>query len=114
MGSSVLVITLLYFVSRALGKGIGTTIAGKFSNLPSKVKKNLPISFITQAGVAIGLAGLAFNQLTPLGYESEANIILIVVTLSVIIAEIFGPLLVKKAIFRAGEANSIENNFEAC
>jgi Kef-type K+ transport system membrane component KefB len=110
--SSVLIITMIYFVSRAFGKGIGTIIAGKLSNLPSKVKSNLPISFITQAGVAIGLAGLAFNQLTSLGFESEANAILIVVTLSVIIAEIIGPLLVKKAIFRAGEVNLADNKFE--
>ncbi|MHA1983737.1 MAG: hypothetical protein ACW967_05250, partial [Candidatus Hodarchaeales archaeon] len=109
LGSSVLVITLFYFVSRAIGKGVGCIIAGSISDLPPKVKNNLPISFITQAGVAIGLAGLAFNQLTPLGYESEANVILIVVTLSVIIAEIIGPLLVKKAIFRAGEVNLEEN-----
>ncbi|OLS27868.1 MAG: hypothetical protein HeimC3_01620 [Candidatus Heimdallarchaeota archaeon LC_3] len=110
IGTNLIIITLVYFIARAIGKIGGTFIMGIKTNLSPNVKNNLPLSFITQAGVAIGLAGLAFNELS-VDYPYEANLILIVVTISVIIAEIIGPLLVKRAIFRAGEAN-IQNNGE--
>jgi Kef-type K+ transport system membrane component KefB len=105
LSSSVLIITLFYFSARFVGKAGGSWLAGVFSNFPPKVKNNLPISLITQAGVAIGLAGLAFNELTSVGRANDASLVLTVVTISVIISEIIGPLLVKKAIFRAGETN---------
>lgn len=99
-----LIYALVYFISRALGKTIGSITAGKVSDMSDTVKKNLPLCLITQAGVAIGLAGLAFNELLNFGMQDEAELIINVIGVSVIIAEIIGPLLVKFAIIRSGEA----------
>ena len=103
----ILILAFLYFIGRAVGKAGGTWIAA--FNLPDKVKKNLPLTLITQAGVAIGLAGLAYNKLLEEGFLTESNLIINVIGVSVIFAEIVGPLLVKRAILNSGEAQVANN-----
>lgn len=95
---------IFYFLTRAIGKTIGSISAGNVSNMADSVKKNLPFCLITQAGVAIGLAGLAFNELVKNNMLHEAELVINIVGVSVILAEIIGPILVKYAIIRSGEA----------
>lgn len=111
IGSSILIIGIIAFILRFIGKTGGTWLAGLKSTLPAKVKQNLPLCLVTQAGVSIGLAGLAYDKLSQIGLEHEAIFILNAVAISVIIAEILGPIMVKKAIFRSGEVNGgIQNS----
>jgi hypothetical protein len=67
------------------------------------VKNNLPISLLTQAGIAIGLVGLAFQKLIELGRNEMAFFLINIVGVSVILSEIFGPFLLKEALNRSGE-----------
>ena len=103
----IFILALLFFLGRAFGKAFGTWITA--FNLSSKVRKNLPLTLITQAGIAIGLAGLAYNKLIEVSLFYEANLIINVVGVSVIFAEIIGPLLVKRAILNSGEAQVANN-----
>jgi len=102
----ILVLAIVYFTTRVLGKGIGAYSMGKVTGLPKKVRNNLPLCLVTQAGVAIGLAGLVYNELSAIGMTSEATLVINVTGIAVILAELIGPLLVKKAVFRSGEANT--------
>lgn len=97
-------IALAYFILRIVGKTIGIRITGALSKGDPCIWKNLPLGLVPQAGIAIGLAGLAFNRLTSLGQADAANLIINVIGVVVLIAEIIGPLAVKKAVFRTGEA----------
>jgi Kef-type K+ transport system membrane component KefB len=102
----VLFTILLYFFARAVGKSVGAVITSHFSKMPDKVTRYLPFSLLTQAGVALGLAAFAYSRLLELNIQAATDIailILDITAVSVLLAEIFGPLILKKALVKAGE-----------
>ena len=105
--SSALGLIILYLVFRGIGKGLGAYIAGSKIGLPKKVRNNLPFTLIPQAGVTVGLIALAYEALLSVGKTEEGLLILNVITGAVLISQIFGPLLVKKALFNAGEPEEL-------
>lgn len=89
---------LLFFVRMGgvfLGSYIGSSIAGA----TPQVKRLSWMAFITQAGIALGLAREVAVQFPDLG-TSFATLIISVVVLN----EVFGPLFLKSALKRVGEA----------
>lgn len=69
----------------------------------------LPLSLLTQAGVALGLVAFAYSRLIALNVQeaTDAAVLLLdIVAVSVLIAEIIGPLLLKIALTRSGEIKS--------
>ncbi len=90
----------LFFVRMAgifIGSYVGTTVAGA-------PKEHRPLSwmaYITQAGIALGLAREISVQFPDLG-ASFATLIIAVVVLN----EVFGPLFLKAALKRTGEAKT--------
>ncbi|GAB4574317.1 MAG: cation:proton antiporter [Anaerolineae bacterium] len=95
-----------YVVFRAIGKYGGTWVGARISGAIPSVRNYLGLALMAQAGVAIGLAldaGARFSALGPDG-ERLALLISTVVTSGVLVAEVLGPILVKAAIIRAGEA----------
>ena len=99
---------LIYFIARAIGKSVGSYSTARIAKMPETVMKNIPFSLLTQAGVAIGLAALAYSYLLNLNVPAATNtaiILLDVITVSVLLAEIVGPLLLKFALRKAGEIN---------
>jgi len=107
--SNLLMLTLLYFVARAIGKSVGSYSTARIANMPKNVTNNIPFSLLTQAGVAVGLAALAYSYLLNLNIPAATDtaiILLDVITVSVLIAEIVGPLLLKFALRRAGEIST--------
>ena len=81
---------------------------------------NIPISLFSQAGVALGLAAYAYSRLLAYeGAELTAIRLLEIVTVSVLIAEVVGPILLKFALTRAGEVGKnntrkLENGVQGC
>ena len=100
LGSGIFLV-LWYFALRFIGKLSGTFIATKGSNLPKNIKNNLHYFLITQGGIAIALAGLAFNQLLALNMQSEASLVITVVAFGVILSEFVGPLLLRFGIVQS-------------
>ncbi len=103
---SITALVFTFFLARALGKSFGAWSGATVANMPKNVRQYLPFSLLTQAGVALGLAALAFSRLNDLGTTKATDtaiLLLNIVTLSVIMTEIIGPLLVKWAIHRSGE-----------
>lgn len=95
----ILVMILVFVFSRVSGKVLGSWLGAKFSNAPTVVRRYLGICLLPQAGVSIGLAVLASQQFGPgLGH----TIIMVVMT-ATFAMEIFGPILVKAGVKKAGE-----------
>ncbi len=89
----------VYVLCRAVGKMGGAWFGGKWSKAPMVVRKYLGLCLLPQAGVAIGLAILASQQF---GSELGHTIVIVVMT-ATFLMEIFGPMLVKTGVKRAGE-----------
>lgn len=102
--SNALIIIIFYLSFRALGKAAGVISTGNLSGLDKKISKNLPQTLIPQAGVTIGLIALASNALISVGRDSEAVLLLNIITGAVLISQIIGPILVKRALFKIGES----------
>jgi Kef-type K+ transport system membrane component KefB len=97
---------VVYVIGRFVGKCSGTYVGARISGAGSNVRNYLGLALIAQAGVAIGLAREAGSRFSILGAEGVELALLIssVVTAGVLVAEVIGPILVKFAIIRAGEA----------
>lgn len=95
----IVLIGLVYIVSRCLGKYFGARISATLSKAQHSVRKYLGITLFPQAGVALGMA-LKAEALGVSGIVI-ANITLF----SVLIYELVGPFLTKVALTKAGEVN---------
>lgn len=91
-------IGLGYIVARVIGRVFGTYLFASFTDMSSKVKKNLGFGLLPQAGIAIGLATIAERNV-----GGDPGVITGIVLTGVIFFEIFGPLLLEKAINNVGE-----------
>ena len=95
---SVGLIGLLYIIFRVLGKFAGCLIGASVTDAEPVVKKYLGFTLIPQAGVAIGLAGLAMRVVPEYGPQIQT-----VVLCATVIYELIGPVVTKIALQKAGE-----------
>jgi Kef-type K+ transport system membrane component KefB len=94
---------LIYFMMRNLGKMAGVRAGALLSGASETLKRNLGLGLMPQAGVAIGLVFLL--QEYPLLAE-YSQIVTPVVLAGVVLSELIGPISLKFAVERAGEANN--------
>ncbi len=115
----VLAIAGVYLVFRAMGKWVGAFTSAKMVRAEPTVQKYLGFTVIPQAGVAIGLASTASSTLIAEGNSlvdelgnittagsqlvTYGGMILAIVLTSTVIYEIFGPIITKFALVKAGE-----------
>ena len=96
----IVLVGIVYILSRSAGKYSGAYISSKMSGCDETIVKNLGITLLPQAGVALGMASMAMKE-TSLG---DAGIIIANITLfAVLIYELIGPMLTKMALLRAGD-----------
>ncbi len=95
-------IGLVYFLARCIGKYGGAWLGGYLSGAGLLVRNFLGLALLPQAGVAIGLVFMinADPQLS-----SWSAIITPVVLAAVVLSELFGPLLARITIEKAGEGS---------
>lgn len=93
-----------YVVARAFGKIAGSALGAKVVGYPDVIVKNLGLGLLPQAGVAIGLAMIAKQQVPEIGGPLST-----VVLGGVFVYEIIGPVAAKMAIQRAGEIKGKES-----
>lgn len=99
-------IIIIYIISRIVGKLVGAQVAGRSLKAPVAIQKYLGFALLSQAGVAIGLAIYASNELSELpGGEKLGALAIVIITLTTIFFEIIGPIGVKYALTKAGEAH---------
>jgi len=91
---------IIFIVFRSIGKFSGTIVGGKISKSSLSVQKFTAGGLIPQGGIVIGLA-LVIKQ-NP-AFDSISDIILNVIIGATIIHEIFGPVISKFVLEKAGE-----------
>lgn len=97
----ILIVFVGYLVARSLGKYLGAFLGCKITKREKKITNFLGITLLPQAGVAIGMA----NQISSMDAfnNSTGNIIVTVVLCATLVYELFGPLLTKWSLNKAGE-----------
>ncbi len=86
-----------YIGARFMGKAIGSRLGAQLTNMPMSWKRNIGFALTPQAGVAIGLSVIAEQKL-PFAPGTITTLILG----AVVVFEIVGPVLVKRALTIAG------------
>lgn len=94
--------TIIYILSRALGKIGGAYIGGKLTKADPKVTKYLGFTLLPHSGVSLIFTGIAVNTMTTID-ASLAAIISGTIVSAAIINEIIAVLLAKTAFKWAGE-----------
>ncbi|MFK5883903.1 MAG: cation:proton antiporter [Candidatus Izemoplasma sp.] len=106
-------IGVVYIVVRVIGKVSGSHFSAKAVKAPPTVTKYLGWTLIPQAGVAIDMAltaDLAFVDLV--GYEYIGQTIMTIVLAATLFYEVFGLIVVKTALQRAGEIHAGEKGWD--
>ena len=100
-----LVIGVVYFLVRILGKYLGAWIGCRLAGKGPKVRNYLGLALIPQAGVAIGLAALGARELGgEMGHALET-----IILSSSVLYELIGPGSAKLSLWLSG---SYSNNLE--
>lgn len=94
---TIVIIGLVYIVSRCIGKYYGAGISSRLSKCDPNIVKYLGITLFPQAGVALGMA-IKAEELGGVGIVI-ANITLF----AVLVYELVGPALTKMSLLKAGE-----------
>lgn len=85
-----------YIISRSLGKYLGAYTSAKIRKCDDKTTKYLGITLLPQAGVALGMS------VTVMEIGEVGEIVRNIVLFSVLIYELFGPVMTKIALTKAG------------
>ncbi len=99
---------IMYIVGRAGGKVLGASMGARRAKAPENVRKYLGLSILSQAGLAIGLALIALQELSPLGAEGEAiaRTVIVTITATSVIFELVGPILTRYSLDKTGESGT--------
>ncbi len=92
----VLLIGIVYILTRSLGKYSGAYFSCAATGCSDQIKRQLGITLLPQAGVALGMALTAQTL-------SDGAVVRNVVLFSVLIYELVGPAMTKRALIAAGE-----------
>lgn len=93
----------LYILARSVGKYVGTFIGAQVVKAEPAIRKYLGVALLPQAGVAIGMAQLASTALPAYGAQIRT-----VVLCATLIYELFGPVMTKIALTKAGEIERVK------
>lgn len=96
--ASLLAVGVVYFVTRILGKYIGAFLGCLLAGKNKKVRNNLGLALIPQAGVAIGLAAMGARTLGGAMGDALETIILA----SSVLYELIGPACAKLSLYLSG------------
>ncbi len=96
----IVIIGIVYILSRCIGKYYGAKWSSKWSKCEEKVVKYLGITLFPQAGVALGMSAIVATS-PELG--GEGALIRNIVLFGVMIYELVGPAMTKWALNKAGE-----------
>ena len=100
---SVILIGVIYIISRSMGKYLGARFSSDLAHSPEMVRKYLGITLLPQAGVALGMCATAYRLLG----GAEGTLIRNIILFSVLIYELVGPSLTKWALTKAGDIQAI-------
>ncbi|MBE5747937.1 MAG: cation:proton antiporter [Clostridiales bacterium] len=96
----IIVIGLVYILSRSAGKYSGAFASAKLSKCDDNIVKYLGVTLLPQAGVALGMARMASSD-----FGADGALILQITLFAVLVYELIGPMLTKIALTKAGDIN---------
>lgn len=100
------IFTLVYIISRGLGKYFSARFGAKITNSPKTVQKYLGLTLLPHSGVSLVFTGIAVTTLSKSAPES-AQIIQGTIAAAAVINEIIAVIMAKKGFEWAGEFNKI-------
>ena len=103
--TSIWAIVLMYCVGRSAGKIAGCSLGSVMSKSETKITKYLGIALLNQAGVAVGLAFLASQELSG---SNLSGVIITLMATTTALFQILSPLGTQYAIKKAGEENQLQ------
>jgi Kef-type K+ transport system membrane component KefB len=95
---------VIFVLLRTLGKMSGAHIGARLANADKRVRRYTAGGLLPQGGIVIGLA-LRLNQMEAFAEISE--LLLTTIMGTAIIHELFGAMVAKRALFKAGELKGI-------
>lgn len=95
---AVIGIGLAYIAARSAGKILGATMGSTITHCSATIRKYLGITLLPQAGVALGMSMKATASM-----GDDGQLIRNIVLFAVLVYELFGPLMTKLALMKAGE-----------
>lgn len=95
---AVIGIGLAYIAARSAGKILGATMGSTITHCSATIRKYLGITLLPQAGVALGMSMKATSSM-----GDDGQLIRNIVLFAVLVYELFGPLMTKIALMKAGE-----------
>ncbi len=98
----------VYIIARCIGKYFGAMSSAKMTKCSPTIVKYLGITLFPQAGVALGMVTTVAgdNLISP----STANVVKFVILFAVLVYEIFGPVMTKWALTKAGDITEKPHN----
>ncbi len=97
-----ILIGVVYILFRSAGKYFGTRFSAQLTGCDKKTVDYLGATLLPQAGVALGMVSTVAND-EVLGGTSIANTVRFVILFSVLVYEMFGPVITKWALTKAGD-----------
>ena len=97
---AIVLIGVIYIISRSLGKYFGAASSAKFVKCSPQIVKYLGITLLPQAGVALGMSTIVANDPN---FAGAGNLIRNITLFAVLIYELFGPVFTRMALTAAGE-----------
>ena len=94
---SVILIGIVYILTRAAGKYFGAGISSRFMKCNENIVKYLGITLLPQAGVALGMS------VTAQSLDGSGTLIRNITLFAVLIYELVGPMFTKIALTKAGD-----------
>ncbi|MBP3479577.1 MAG: cation:proton antiporter [Oscillospiraceae bacterium] len=91
-----LIVGVIYILSRSAGKISGASISCRLTKCSQTITNNLGITLLPQAGVALGMALTAASL-------PDGAVVRNVVLFAVLVYELVGPTMTKRALMKAGE-----------
>ena len=91
-----LLVGVIYIIARSAGKYLGSYSSCRLTKCSEAITKNLGITLLPQAGVALGMAITAATL-------GDGAIVRNVVLFSVLVYELVGPALTRMSLLKAGE-----------
>ena len=94
---AIVLIGTVYIIFRCIGKYAGSNLSARAMKCEPNICKYLGITLFPQAGVALGMCATAMQ----LG--EDGRLVRNITLFAVLIYELFGPLLTKQALLKAGD-----------
>ncbi len=97
-----ILVGVIYILSRSVGKIVGTYGSAKAVHCDENTVKYLGITLLPQAGVALGMVSIVSEDAV-FGSTVIGSTVRFIILFGVLIYEIFGPMMTKWALTKAGD-----------